>query len=78
MSRIVLNEALRSMLGDVSSPFPIYDEAGRSALFVTPANDRSLYEGEDTDLSEEELRRRESEGGMSFREALAQLQAKHS
>ena len=76
MTRVVLNQELRAMLGDVTNPFHIFDEAGRPVLYVAPAG-RSLYEGEELNLSDEELTRREQEGGRSWPEILADLEAKY-
>ena len=78
MSRVVLNDVLRTMLGDVSCPFHIFDESGQMVLYVTPVQHASLYEGEDTHLSEEEIARRIAEGGRSLRDFLVELQAKQS
>jgi len=76
MERVVLDAALRAKLGDLSNSFPIFDEAGRIVVYVTPAEDRSLYEGVDLGASLEELSRREQEGGgRSLQEILADLQA---
>jgi hypothetical protein len=77
MNKVVLTQELRAILGDVTSPLQIYDESGRVVLYVTPAKS-SHYDGEEIDLSEEELARRESEGGRPLQEFLAELQAKHS
>ena len=77
MTKVVLTPELRAMLGDVNKSFYIVDETGRAVLYVAPAG-RSLYEGEELDLSEEELSRREREGGRSLKEFLAELEAKHS
>jgi hypothetical protein len=76
MSRVVLNQALRALLGDVNNPFHIYDESGNPVLYVAPAG-RSLYEGEELDLSAEEYNRRAREGGSSLPDLLAELKSKH-
>lgn len=76
MERVVLDAALRAKLGDLSNPFPIFDEAGRIVVYVTPAEDHSLYEGVGLGASPEELARREQEGGgRSLREILTDLES---
>lgn len=78
MSKVVLNESLKAMLGDVTNPFHIYDETGRIVLWVTPVSHPSLYREIEDDLSEEEWKRRAEEPGRSLQEIIADLERKHS
>jgi hypothetical protein len=76
VERVILDAGLRAKLGDLTNPFPIYDESGRIVVYVTPAEDRSLYEGVDLGASTEELMRREQEGGgRSLREIMVDLES---
>ena len=78
MDKVVLDASLRARLGDLSTPFPIYDEAGRIIVYVTPADDRSLYEGVDLGAPLEEIKRREQEGGgRSLKAILTDLESRN-
>ena len=66
MTRIVLDEDLKTKLRGLKERLEIIDEDGRVLGFVTPAVDRSLYEGVVPPFSKEELDRREREGGRTY------------
>ncbi|QDT73761.1 hypothetical protein [Lacipirellula limnantheis] len=78
MDRVVLDAELREKLGDLSTPFHIFDETGRVVLFVTPADSKSLYEGMDSGIPSEEIQRRiAAGGGRPLKAILADLAAKY-
>lgn len=66
MTRIVLDEELKSRLLGLKQRLEIIDEDGRVLGFVTPAVDRSLYEGIEPPFSKEELDRIEKSGGRRY------------
>ena len=74
MTRIVVNETLRSLLPDLSRPVEFCDENGQVLGQFLP--DAPVFIGrEPPPLSEEELRRRESEPSYSTAEVLAYLES---
>jgi hypothetical protein len=76
MTRVVVNEALRSLLHDFSQPLELCDEGGRVLARVLPAIDPSLYEGLDPQITKEELHRRKQNKGKTYTttEVLAHLE----
>ncbi|HEV3262704.1 MAG TPA: hypothetical protein VG013_38065 [Gemmataceae bacterium] len=76
MTRVTVNEALRSMLHNLSQPLELCDESGRVLGRVFPALDLSEYEPWEPPISEEELRRREqsTEKRYTTAEVLAHLE----
>jgi hypothetical protein len=74
MTRIVVDDTLRSKLRNFSEPLELCDESGRSLARVVPLEDLSQYEPWEPPISEEELRRREqSDKWYSTQEVLARL-----
>jgi hypothetical protein len=59
MTRIVIDEALRNKLHNLTEPLELCDESGRVLARVTPQRDFSKYGPKKPPVSEEELRRRE-------------------
>jgi hypothetical protein len=62
MTRIILDEALRGKLLNLSEPLELCDEAGRVLAHVTPVNGSAERRPPEPQISEEELQRREQEG----------------
>ena len=76
MDKVILDAALRARFGDLTSPFPIFDESGKMILYVTPVNDPSLYVGIDCGAPDDELERRvQAGGGRPLTAILADLEA---
>ena len=67
MTRIVLDEDLKNKLRGLKERLEIIDEDLRVVGFVTPAVDRSLYEGVVPPFSKEELDLREQRAGGGTR-----------
>jgi hypothetical protein len=63
MVNIVVDDELRARLGDLKSPVTLQDASGRVLAYLTPAEDRSIYDELDMGISDEELDRRRSTGG---------------
>ena len=63
MIRITVDPTTRAKLKNLQHRLEICDETGRVLGYFNPAVERSVYEGVDSPTSEEELRRRESQGG---------------
>jgi hypothetical protein len=59
MTRVIVNDTLRTLLHDLSQPLELCDESGQVLAHVTPALDLSEYEPWEPPISEEELQRRE-------------------
>jgi hypothetical protein len=59
MTRIIVDETLRSKLHNLSEPLELCDESGLVLARLTPLADLSQYEPWEPPISEEELRRRE-------------------
>jgi hypothetical protein len=58
MTRVIVNETLRSMLHNFSQPLELCDESGRVLGRVFPTPDLSQYEPIGPQISKEELQRR--------------------
>ncbi len=58
MTRIILDDALRSKLGDLTRPLEICDESGHVLGRYSPVIDPALYEPLTPEISKEELQRR--------------------
>ena len=65
MTRVIVDETLRSKLHNLSEVLELCDESGRVVARVTPVEPQ---------LSEEELQRREQEPDYSTAEVLAHLE----
>ncbi len=75
MTKVILDQALRNKLGDLTQPLELCDESGRVLAQVTPLPDLSEYEPWEPPISEEELQRREQETeSYSTAEVLAYLE----
>ena len=62
MSRVLVNDTLRSLLHNLSEPLEFYDDSGRVVGRFLPEFDLSEYEAwEPPPLSEEEYQRRAQE-----------------
>jgi hypothetical protein len=74
MTSIVIDESLTKQLRDVHEPCVLLDSAGNKLGFFRPEIDRSLYEGLEPSVSDEELDRRSREGGgRTLAEIMADL-----
>jgi len=60
MTRVIVTDTLRSLLGNLAQPLELCDDSGQVLARVTPLCDPSEYEAWEPPISEEELRRRES------------------
>lgn len=74
MTRIVVNDTLRSLLHNLTHPLELCDASGRVLAHVSPVSDLSEYELIEPPIAEAEMQRRE----RSFRwhssaEVLARL-----
>jgi hypothetical protein len=66
---------LLAKLGDLKSPLTLEDATGRVLAYLTPAEDRSIYDELDMGISVEELNRRIAKGGgISFAEMMAECE----
>ena len=76
MTRVVVNETLRSLLHNLSQPLELCDEAGRVLGRVFPTPELSQYEPWEPTFSEDDLRRQEhsNEKRYTTAEVLAQLE----
>ena len=75
MTKLTLDHATVSRLGNLDESIEFCDESGRTLGFFTPVPDASLYEAAQSPPSDAELRRRdEEESGRSLQEILAALQ----
>ncbi|MCG8584708.1 MAG: hypothetical protein MI757_08365 [Pirellulales bacterium] len=57
MVRVTIDDVLRSKLGNLDSPFEFCDESGRVVGHFIPEQDRSIYDGVECPVSNEELER---------------------
>jgi hypothetical protein len=79
MTKLIVDESLRARLEDFTESVQLCDERGHVLGYFLPAEiyDRTLYDGVEPPISDEEFRRRVSEpGGRSLAEILADLQAR--
>jgi hypothetical protein len=75
MVRITVDNELLAKLGDLKSPVTLQDATGRVLAYLTPAEDRSIYDELDIGISVEELnRRRKAGGGKTLDEVLAECE----
>jgi hypothetical protein len=74
MTRILLDDILRSKLLDLRQPLELCDTTGKVLARVTPTADAAERGGSEPQLSEEELQRREQEPDYSTAEVLAHLE----
>lgn len=74
MIRIVIDEATQAKLGNLEQAVALCDTRGRVLGFLTPAQIATIYDELESPNSEEELLRREQEGGgRALSEILANL-----
>ena len=59
MTQLTIDQALGQRLLSAAGPVELHDETGKLVGYFHPAVDPELYQGVDSPLSEEELRRRE-------------------
>ncbi len=77
MNRIIIDDVIRSRLGDLRLPSELQDESGRVLAYLTPAADAAVYAELDPQISEDELDRREKESrGRPLSEILSDLEKK--
>jgi hypothetical protein len=79
MTRLVVPDTLRARLEDCTESVRLCDESGHVLGYFLPAEiyDRTLYDGVEPPISDEEFRRRASEpGGRTLAEILADLQVR--
>ncbi|HUY33811.1 MAG TPA: hypothetical protein VMV69_13765 [Pirellulales bacterium] len=74
MTRIVVDAMLRERLTGSSEPLELCDESGRVLGRFIPKIDWEAIERERPKRTEEEMRLREQEKGMSIAEVLAHLE----
>jgi hypothetical protein len=75
MTRLIVDETLRSKLHNFAEPLELCDESGRVLARVTPLPDLSEYEPWEPPIDEDELRRREqSDKWHTTEQVLAHLQ----
>lgn len=76
MTKIVVNETLRGLLPDLSRPAVFCDEKGNVIGHFLPETEVIVWDREPPPLSEEEMRRRETEEPTySTAEVLAYLES---
>jgi hypothetical protein len=74
MTRVIVDEALRSRLFNLSEPLELCDESGKVLAHMLPVAELSAYEPWEPPMSEEELRRREqSQKWYTGEQVLARL-----
>jgi hypothetical protein len=66
MTRIVVDEALRTRLHNLAQPLELCDESGRVLGRFLPAVDPQLYEGLEPQINAEELQRRKQNKGKTY------------
>jgi len=76
MTRVIVDEALRGKLHNLSEPLELCDEDGKLLARVTPVAELPRYEPAEPQVSEEELRRREkSDKWYTTEQVLAHLKS---
>lgn len=74
MTRVVVDETLRSRLHNLTQPLELCDESGRVIGRVFPAEDVSEYELSQPPISEGEVQRLLKENRYTTDEVLARLE----
>ena len=76
MTRVIVNETLRTMLHNLAEPLELCDESGNVLARLTPTANPSLYEGLEPRITREEFRRRKQNKGKTYTtaEVLAHLE----
>ena len=76
MERVIIDASLSSQLGELPSPITLYDPSGLPIGLFVP--NKTLYANLNCPISDEELDRREREGGgRPLAAILADLEAKY-
>lgn len=76
MKKIIVDDVLRGLLGDLTGPLELCDEHGRVLGRFIPHADEAIGENEPPPLLEEEIRRRlEGEPTYTTAEVLAYLES---
>jgi hypothetical protein len=74
MIKIMIDETTQAKLGNLERPVELCDTTGRTLGYLTPAENASVYDELESPNSEEELLRREQQGGgRPLSEILADL-----
>jgi len=63
MNKIIIDDVLREKLDGMHEPVKLCDSSGKAIAYITPIIDAAFYESLDSPNCEEELARREREGG---------------
>ena len=63
MVKLTIDQEMRGKLLDLNQRLELCDESGRLLGYFNPVVDPSMYEGLDSQVSAEELDRRNREGG---------------
>ena len=63
MRKVILDRETLSKLRDLQDDLELCDESGCTLGYFSPVTDRSLYDGVDSPISDEELDRRSKQGG---------------
>lgn len=76
MTRVVVTDALRNLLPDLSQPLELCDEGGRVLARILPTMDATQYEDLEPRISREEMRRRKQNKSKTYTtaEVLAHLE----
>lgn len=75
MRKVILDRETLSKLSGLQDDLELCDESGQTLGYFSPVADRSLYEGVDSPISEEELdRRSKAGGGRTLREIFNDLE----
>ena len=76
MTKITLDDDLRSRLLNLTQPLELCDDSGRVLARLLPTLDPALYEGLEPQISREELQRRKQNKGKAYTtaEVLAHLE----
>ncbi len=66
MTKVIVNESLRTILHDLAQPLELCDESGRILARVLPVVDPAVYEGLEPQISREEMERRKRDKGRAY------------
>lgn len=75
MTRIIVDQALRSKLNNLTEPLELCDESGQVLAQILPVSLMAQFERWEPPITEEELRRRESEESYTTEQVLAHLKS---
>ena len=74
MTKVIVDETLRSKLHNLTQPLELCDSSGRVLARLVPLPDPSQFEAVEPQLSAEELQRRRQEPDHSTAEVLSHLE----